>query len=48
MTLIWLIFLQRVEEKLGCQITQDVSFYLVRSVAPNKDMYCISFRLPQQ
>lgn len=38
----------RVEEKLGYPITEDVSFHLVRSVAPNKEMYCISFRLPTE
>ncbi|CCM00027.1 uncharacterized protein FIBRA_02053 [Fibroporia radiculosa] len=37
---------QRVEERLGHAVGQDTSFYLVRSVAPNKDMYCVSFRLP--
>ncbi|KAJ7103254.1 Met-10+ like-protein-domain-containing protein [Mycena belliarum] len=38
--------LKRVEEKLGHPVTEDFSLHLVRSVAPNKDMYCISFRLP--
>ncbi|TFK56856.1 hypothetical protein OE88DRAFT_1709346 [Heliocybe sulcata] len=39
----------RVEEKLGYKFTDDdeVSLHLVRSVAPNKEMYCISFRLPR-
>ncbi|KZT27698.1 hypothetical protein NEOLEDRAFT_1060243 [Neolentinus lepideus HHB14362 ss-1] len=39
----------RVEEKLGYNLTSDdeVSLHLVRSVAPNKEMYCISFRLPR-
>lgn len=36
----------RVAAKLGSVLTDDVNFYLVRSVAPNKNMYCISFRLP--
>ncbi|KAF5385376.1 hypothetical protein D9615_001220 [Tricholomella constricta] len=39
---------QRVEEQLGAALTTDVSLHLVRSVAPNKEMYCISFRLPSE
>jgi len=39
---------QRVEEKLGRALTEEVSLHLVRSVAPNKDMYCISFSLPRE
>jgi tRNA (guanine37-N1)-methyltransferase len=40
---------QRVEEQLGCTLSaeNEVGVHLVRSVAPNKDMYCISFRLPR-
>ncbi|KAF8215926.1 Met-10+ like-protein-domain-containing protein [Mycena galopus ATCC 62051] len=38
--------LQRVEEKIGHPVPEDFSLHLVRSVAPNKEMYCISFRLP--
>ena len=40
---------QRVEERLGCVLSaeNEVGMHLVRSVAPNKDMYCISFRLPR-
>ncbi|KAJ3573542.1 hypothetical protein NP233_g2362 [Leucocoprinus birnbaumii] len=38
---------QRVEQQLGCPVDEDVSLHLVRSVAPNKEMYCISFRLPR-
>jgi len=41
--------LRRVEEQLGCRLCaeNEVSMHLVRSVAPNKEMYCISFRLPR-
>ena len=38
---------QRAEIRLGHKIEESVSIHLVRSVAPNKDMYCISFRLPR-
>ncbi|PPQ63825.1 hypothetical protein CVT24_009775 [Panaeolus cyanescens] len=39
---------QRVEEKLGHSLDDsETSLHLVRSVAPNKEMYCISFRLPR-
>ncbi|KIY50428.1 hypothetical protein FISHEDRAFT_38827 [Fistulina hepatica ATCC 64428] len=38
--------LQRVEEQLGYPVNEDISLHFVRAVAPNKDMYCISFRLP--
>ena len=38
---------QRVEERLGHVLNNEAMFHLVRSVAPGKDMYCISFRLPQ-
>jgi tRNA (guanine37-N1)-methyltransferase len=38
---------QRVEEQLGGPLTDEFSLHLVRSVAPNKDMYCVSFRLPR-
>lgn len=41
-----LIRLQRVHEKLGTAVTEEVSLHYVRSVARGKDMYCISFRLP--
>ncbi|KAG2155495.1 Met-10+ like-protein-domain-containing protein [Suillus clintonianus] len=38
---------QRVESKLGHKLDAEVALHMVRSVAPNKDMYCISFRLPR-
>ena len=39
---------QRVEEMLKHPLEKETSLHLVRSVAPNKDMYCISFRLPRK
>ncbi|KAF9531940.1 hypothetical protein CPB83DRAFT_808080 [Crepidotus variabilis] len=39
---------QRIEEKIGHRIADDFSLHLVRSVAPSKEMYCISFRLPRK
>jgi len=39
---------KRVEEQLGRPLGEGVSLHMVRSVAPNKDMYCISFRLPRE
>ena len=39
---------QRVETTIGHSLVDDVSLHLVRSVAPNKEMYCISFRLPRE
>ncbi|KAF8634903.1 hypothetical protein AX15_000651 [Amanita polypyramis BW_CC] len=38
---------KRVEEQLGAGIT-EAELHFVRSVAPNKEMYCISFRLPHE
>ncbi|KAG6813208.1 hypothetical protein H0H92_013095 [Tricholoma furcatifolium] len=39
---------QRVEEKIGASLSGDIQTHWVRSVAPNKEMYCISFRLPPE
>ncbi|KAF5368582.1 hypothetical protein D9758_002184 [Tetrapyrgos nigripes] len=38
---------ERVEEKLGHEL-KEYSVAHVRSVAPNKEMYCIAFRLPSE
>jgi len=38
---------KRVEEQLGHPLVDEVALHMVRSVAPGKDMYCISFRLPR-
>ncbi|KAH9837256.1 Met-10+ like-protein-domain-containing protein [Rhodofomes roseus] len=37
---------QRVEAALGGKLEGDVESVAVRRVAPHKDMYCLSFRLP--
>ncbi|KAF8140523.1 Met-10+ like-protein-domain-containing protein [Boletus edulis] len=39
---------QRAEANIGAELGNEVMFHKVRSVAPNKDMYCISFRLPRE
>jgi len=39
---------QRAEAKIGTELGSEVTFHKVRSVAPNKDMYCISLRLPHE
>ncbi|KAH8120029.1 S-adenosyl-L-methionine-dependent methyltransferase [Phellopilus nigrolimitatus] len=39
---------KRVETALGGELEKEASLHLVRSVAPSKDMYCISFRLPRR
>jgi hypothetical protein len=44
----WSHIWQRVEEKIGHPLNEEMSLHLVRSVAPNKEMYCISFRLPRE
>lgn len=42
---------ERASATLGRPVTSDMEGYnlhLVRRVAPNKDMYCLSFRLPKE
>ncbi|QRV95147.1 tRNA (guanine-N(1))-methyltransferase [Ceratobasidium sp. AG-Ba] len=39
--------LERAQTALGAPIDQDIVLHHVRKVAPNKDMYCLSFRLPR-
>ena len=38
--------LARCEEHLGCPMPGDTTVYSVRDVAPNKQMMCVSFGLP--
>jgi len=38
---------KRISLSLGCVPSEDVSYHYVRTVAPKKDMYCVSFRLPR-
>ncbi|KDN39345.1 hypothetical protein RSAG8_08862, partial [Rhizoctonia solani AG-8 WAC10335] len=38
--------IERAEAALGYAITENVLVHHVRKVAPNKEMYCLSFRLP--
>ncbi|THH30246.1 hypothetical protein EUX98_g3942 [Antrodiella citrinella] len=37
---------ERVEKAMGASLEGEVKLHAVRRVAPKKDMYCISFRLP--
>ncbi|KZT72888.1 hypothetical protein DAEQUDRAFT_808857 [Daedalea quercina L-15889] len=39
---------ERVETALGAKLVGEAQWYLVRSVAPNKDMYRFSFQLPYE
>jgi len=44
------IYIKRVENALGHALDEKYikEIYFVRSVAPSKDMYCISFVLPPE
>lgn len=42
------LHMQRVEKELRHPLGHEVSYHHVRSVAPNKEMFCISFRLPRE
>lgn len=37
----------RIEKALGCDLESPSEFHQVRDVAPNKHMYCASFRVPK-
>lgn len=42
--------IERCETALGCKLIEDqssVTFVTVRNVSPNKNMYCVSFDLPE-
>lgn len=36
-----------VEQELKCKLDESVMAHYVRNVSPNKDMYCVSFKLPK-
>ncbi|KAL1917821.1 uncharacterized protein VTP21DRAFT_3655 [Calcarisporiella thermophila] len=40
--------LGRVAEAIGAKMDDSATLHFVRSVAPNKDMYCVSFRLSSE
>jgi len=45
------LIIQRASESLGHHLTPDIpgfKLHLVRSVAPHKEMYCLTFRLPRE
>ena len=45
----WLIVEQRISKYINYKMTiEDIEFHDVRLVAPNKRMYCATFRLPPE
>lgn len=36
------------EDQIGHRVGEDTVYHWVRSVAPQKEMYCVSFRLPYE
>ena len=42
-----LLAAQQVEATLGGALQSDMKMRIVRDVAPNKEMICISFRVPE-
>ena len=41
-------YVQRAETALGGKLVGEVSWRWVRGVAPNKEMFCLSFQLPYE
>ena len=41
-----LVRTQQVEATLGCALQDGMKMRIVRDVAPNKEMICVTFRVP--